>query len=1555
MKLLIVRLFLLTGLVAFLQNISFAQNGIPTYQFGNTCNAFNHTIINLPCGQNCTNINFQVPHIKQTSDYEVSSICYTPYQYSTPTGNELTGIYVDDNYSPVQFMPFNFCFYDSVFNKCVIGSNGLLTFDIANAAPCGNSWQQTFQIPYSGGSICSSGAAYYPKSSVMGAFSDLFPVAAASPADRKIEWHVEGTAPGRRFVVSYYHVGTYGLGNNNTPGTCNNLNPTTFQIVLYESTGLIDVYILNKICIATSNANAILGVQDWTRTKARWAPGKNATPWTSVNEGYRFTPTAGASRFLNSEILTISGTHIAYGDTTTTTAGVLDINFPNVCAPGNTQQYLVKTVFTACDDPTNIIVTQDTVTINRSTDLFATATSTATTCGPPSGTIIVTVPAAAGTAPFTYTLDSPPGQVTPSHTYTFTNVSSGPHTVYVSDATGCGSSIPITVALNSTLTVTASATPTSCTGVNNGIITVTPPTGTPPYQYSINGGPYGANNVFNNLAPGTYTVSARDAAGCSGTTTVTITVGPPITATTTSVATTCPGVNNGTITVTPTSGTGPYQYSLDGGAYQTSNTFTNVSSGTHFVVVKDALGCTSNTINVTVGQGAALTGTASSTATSCSGVNNGTITVTPTSGTAPYQYSLDGAPYQSGSQFINVAAGNHTVIFKDVLGCASASIPVIVATGGGITGTANSTATSCPGVNNGTITVTPTSGTSPYQYSLDGAPYQPGNVFINVAAGNHTVVFKDALGCTSANIPVTVTAGAGITATTSTTATSCPGVNNGTITVTPTSGTSPYQYSLDGAPYQAGNIFTNVSTGPHTVVVIDVIGCTSANIPVTVAAGAGVSGTAGSTATSCSGAANGTITATASTGTAPYQYSLDAGAYQPGSTFNNVPAGNHNVLIRDAAGCISSQIPVTVAVGPSLNVTVVPANTSCNGVNNGTITLTPTNGNSPYQYSLNGGPAQTTNVFNNLVPGNYTVTVTDANGCVASNLPAVINAGAGLTASIIQTNVDCNGNTNGSIMVNVNVPATPPYQYSLDNITFVPGNVFNGLAAGNYTVYFRDNLGCTGTQNVTITQPAALAANISTQPVICNGQSNGIINVSVTGGVEPYQYSLNGTAWQSSSTFNVAAGTYTIYVKDNNGCIRTQSNIIISQPPVLTLTTAMQSATCNGGSDGTIIAAASGGSPGFQYSIDGINFQASNVFNVTAGNYTVTVKDVNNCSTTTNTTVGLSNNLTFTKGNDTTICEGTSAQLYLTSNATQYLWTPATALSNPSIANPVAKPTITTQYTVTATLGACSTNGTITVNVNPAPIANGGPDGDICFGQDAQLTASGGTSYQWSPITYLSNPSISNPQVIKPNQSIQYSLQVSDANGCKSLVPDVVNVNVTPPIKIIVSPKDSVVAEGDQIQLTASSVATNYNWSNPSTLSSAVIANPVATMPLGSIGNIYTYTVTGSTSAGCLGTATITLKVYTGPDIYVVNGFTPNGDGKNDKFVPFPVGIRQLTYFRVFNRWGQLLFSTTTLNEGWDGTFAGKEQPSGVYVWIVQGVTKNDKLISKKGTVALIR
>ncbi len=884
----------------------------------------------------------------------------------------------------------------------------------------------------------------------------------------------------------------------------------------------------------------------------------------------------------------------------------------------------------------------------------------------------------------------------------------------------------------------------------------------------------------------------------------------------------------------------------------------------------------------------------------------------------------------------------------------------------GLTGNGSSAAASC-GSSNGSITITGvTGGTAPYEYSLNGVTWQSSNVFNGLTAGIYNVEVRDASLLCTRTIPVTVTLAGALPATSSSAASSCSGVNNGAITINTAGGIGPYTFTLDGGIAQPGVLpytFNNVSPGVHTVIVTDLSsGCTSNPISVNVAVGTGVTANATSAATTCPTASNGSITITATAGTAPFTFQLDGGPVQSGAspyTFNNVSSGSHTIIITDNFGCTRS-ITQSVLAGPTLTATTSAAPTTCSGAANGTITVTPNGGVAPYTFSIDGAaavPGTAPYTFTGLMTGSHTIVVTDGIGCVTNSINVSIPSGAALFTTASKTDALCSGSATGSIIVTQPTIGTAPFEYSLDGISWQGSNVFNGLAAGNYTVFYRESNGCVGSLSISVSEPTPLTASSAFVPVICNGQNNGIITISSGGGISPYEYSIDGgTVWQSNNIFNVAAGSYTITIRDANNCITTQT-VSVTEPVALNATSANSPASCDGGNDGIIDVTATGGNTGYEYSIDGgTNWQSSNIFNVAPGNFTITVRDNLGCTTSFPTTVLLGSNFTMTPQTDPTICEGNSIQLSLTSNATQYAWTPANALSSTTIANPVANPTVTTQYIVTATLGRCSANDTVIVNVNPAPIPNAGADGYICFGQTYQLQATGGTQYLWSPDTYLSSTTISNP-VSSATKDITYTVSIlSDINGCASLVTDQIYIDVTPPIKVKTFPFDTIGYSGDQFQLLAipnDPDVINYTWTPATGLSDTKIPDPIVT--LGANGDVVQYRVTTSTIAGCKGEGFVTVRVYKGPEIYVATAFSPNGDGRNDRFLPIPVGIKGLNYFRVFNRWGQLLFSTNRLHDGWDGNLGGVKQPSGVYVWMIEVVANDNKVITKKGTVTLIR
>ena len=501
---------------------------------------------------------------------------------------------------------------------------------------------------------------------------------------------------------------------------------------------------------------------------------------------------------------------------------------------------------------------------------------------------------------------------------------------------------------------------------------------------------------------------------------------------------------------------------------------------------------------------------------------------------------------------------------------------------------------------------------------------------------------------------------------------------------------------------------------------------------------------------------------------------------------------------------------------------------------------------------------------------------------------------------------------------------------------------------------------CTATEGTCNARDSALirwkyAQLLSKTDVNCGNASTGTIRVATGGEWQaPVQFSIDGINWQADSNFiNLPAGTYTVKIRDA-GC--TDSIVVtIAQafPDLVISNTIITAAGCSGAADGQVSLTASGGNAPYSYSLDGTNFQANNSFNLGTGNFTITVKDINNCITSQPVVIPLNNTVTVNAGTDTAICEGTVYLVPATSNATAFAWSPAATLQNANSLTPLASPVTATMYYVTATDGICKKTDSIWINVWPAPVPDAGNDVAVCFGKVFELNGSGGVSYLWSPSTYLTTAAnIASPSV-KATNTISYFLQVKDSRGCNSLVPDEVIVTVTPAVQLFAG-NDTIAATNQPIQLAAielnNSGVTQYNWSPATFLNNPSIANPVAILPFD-----MRYTVTGITPEGCEGMDELFIKVYKGPEIYVPSGFTPDDNGLNDILRAIPVGIREFRYFRIFNRWGQLVFQTQDPAKGWDGKINGVKQPTGTFVWMAEAIDYTGNRLNRKGVVTIIR
>jgi gliding motility-associated-like protein len=326
--------------------------------------------------------------------------------------------------------------------------------------------------------------------------------------------------------------------------------------------------------------------------------------------------------------------------------------------------------------------------------------------------------------------------------------------------------------------------------------------------------------------------------------------------------------------------------------------------------------------------------------------------------------------------------------------------------------------------------------------------------------------------------------------------------------------------------------------------------------------------------------------------------------------------------------------------------------------------------------------------------------------------------------------------------------------------------------------------------------------------------------------------------------------------------------------------------------------------------------------------------------------------ITVDAGRDTSICSTDSIILRPVSDALQFSWSPATAMNNSQVKNPVASPTADITYHVVANLGKCQDRDSIRIKVSPYPVANAGGDTSICFSNVAQLQATmSGASFTWAPVNSLQNANTLTP-LAKPTTTTTYLLTVRDTLGCPKPVRDSVTVSVVPRVMAFAG-NDTTIVANQPLQLNATG-GTGYAWLPVTGMNDGSIANPLVT--LNATVDTITYRVRVSTPEGCFASDDMKVTVFkTGPEIFVPSAFTPNTDGKNDVLKPVAVGIKSLTYFKIFNRWGQVVYSSTDLSHGWDGKINGVTQATDTFVYMAEATDYLGNVFKRKGTVVLIR
>lgn len=616
---------------------------------------------------------------------------------------------------------------------------------------------------------------------------------------------------------------------------------------------------------------------------------------------------------------------------------------------------------------------------------------------------------------------------------------------------------------------------------------------------------------------------------------ITITISAPVTISAVKTNVNCYADNTGAINITVTGGTLPYTYSWSNTG--TTEDLTGLTSGTYSVVVTDRTGCTGAT-SVTITQPPApLDFTSGFTNVSCKGSSNGTASVSATGGTPAYTYLW----FPSGgtaSTASGLAGGSYTVTVTDVRGCVKTAAFSINESATLLTaGITNNIPVTCKGSKNGTLTVTPAGGTTPYTYSWSPAG-GTSSTASGLSGGNYTVTVTDVYGCDTvitAKVDESTTRfSASITNNTPVT---CKGSSNGTLTVTPAGGTLPYVYSWSPAAGPVGTL-SGLSGGTYSVTITDKYGCDT-NIVAKIFESATLltANIANTTPVTCKGSSDGSIVVSTAGGTTPYAYSWTPSG-GPGMTASGLPGGVYTIAVSDSTGC-KTILNATVNESTDLltaSVTNIKAVT-CKGSSDGTGTVAPLGGTAPYTYSWSpsGG---TSAIATGLSGGTYTVLIADAYGCDTAITLIINESATPLITNISSTDAGCAGNT-GTVSV-VDSGGTGPitYQWSPSVSTT---NSATGLAPGAYIVTVTDLYGCTSILTTNVNARPTPKAGFTPSPVVgTNPLTVNFANTS-TGGTY-YQWFFGDGA--IDSTFSPShiydnQGNYTVklIVINSFGCV----------------------------------------------------------------------------------------------------------------------------------------------------------------------------------------------------------------------------------------------------------------------------------------------------------------------------------------------------------------------------------------------------------------------------------
>lgn len=668
-------------------------------------------------------------------------------------------------------------------------------------------------------------------------------------------------------------------------------------------------------------------------------------------------------------------------------------------------------------------------------------------------------------------------------------------------------------------------------GASDGEIHLFASKGFAPYQYSIDSGSsYKSSNDFTGLTGGVYDIAVKDDNGCMVRDTLHVDPisGVSIDNVNVTDEQTCSG-GDGEIEMIASSGATPYEYSKNGGAYQSGNTFAGLSSGSYGLKVKDANGCTdSTTVFVDSIPTPQLDAVNVTDVQSCGG-SDGEISVTASGGTTPYEYSKDsGNTYQGSSSFTGLSAGPYHVMVRDSNSCTSVADSVYVdpKPAPKIDSISRSNVTSCTN-DDGSMDIFAIDGTTPYEYSKDsGSSYQSSSQFTGLSDSIYDVMVRDANGCTAYDtVHITAPDNPSIDSV-NVQDISCNGAGDGEAHVHATNATS---YNIDGGAYQGSNSFTGLSAGSHKMVAKNSSGCKDST-QIMVSEPAQLLIDSVDADTSYCGSSSGALTIYASGGSGSYTYSKDNGSnFNSSKSFTNLATGSYDLVVKDDSGCTASMTD-DVPGSASLNVSVTTADDSCND-NEGYAVANVSGGTAPYTYdwSVSGSGDS----IGGLGQNNYHVVVTDPNGCQDSVNFSIYNNGSVSASVTPQQTTICDGDT-----VTLSASGGSSYTWTDQGGTVLSNGSSVAVYPSSSSEYYATvtNSGCSEIDTAIVNVDQIPTTQVDPKDTsICEGDS---VSLIASGG-QSYDWNIGDT----SSSVTVAPTNTSSYsvIASNGNC---QGNLV---------------------------------------------------------------------------------------------------------------------------------------------------------------------------------------------------------------------------------------------------------------------------------------------------------------------------------------------------------------------------------------------------------------------------